>query len=135
MPTSAPPLTVVICADHASITGGQAKVAIDSALGLHQSGVRTIFFAAAAPVDQRLYDAGVEVVCLGQTDLLGAASRAKAMLQGTWNGLASRALGAIAGAIAEAKHNRACAWLGARAFALHRAADQGQRPAGGLYRA
>ncbi len=95
MTTSAPPLTVVICADHASITGGQAKVAIDSALGLHHSGVKTIYFAAAAPVDQRLYDAGVEVVCLGQTDLLGAASRAKAMLQGTWNGLASRALGEL----------------------------------------
>ena len=135
MPPSAPPLTVVICADHASITGGQAKVAIDSALGLRQSGVRTIFFAAAAPVDQRLYDAGVEVVCLGQTDLLGAASRAKAMAQGTWNGLASKALGQLLARLAEAKHNRACAWLGARALALHRAADQGQRPAGGLYRA
>ena len=83
MTTSAAPLTVVICADHASITGGQAKVAIDSALGLHRGGVRTIFFAAAAPVDQRLYDAGVEVVCLGQTDLLGAASRATAICAGT----------------------------------------------------
>jgi glycosyltransferase involved in cell wall biosynthesis len=95
MTTSAQPLTVVICADHASITGGQAKVAIDSALGLQRSGVRTIFFAAAAPVDQRLVDAGVEVVCLGQTDLLGSSSRAKAMLQGTWNSLASRALGEL----------------------------------------
>ncbi len=135
MTTSAEPLTVVICADHASITGGQAKVAIDSALGLRQSGVRTIFFAAAAPVDQRLYDAGVEVVCLGQTDLLGAASRAKAMAAGHLERAREQGAWRIAGAIAEAKHNRACAWLGARALALHRAADQGQRPAGGLYRA
>jgi glycosyltransferase involved in cell wall biosynthesis len=93
METNRQALTVVICADHGSITGGQAKVAIDSALGLKQSGARVIFFAAAAPVDQRLLDAGVEVVCLGQTDLLGNASRAKAMLQGTWNGVASKALG------------------------------------------
>ncbi len=93
METNRQALTVVICADHGSITGGQAKVAIDSALGLKQSGARVIFFAAAAPVDQRLHDSGVEVVCLGQTDLLGNASRAKAMLQGTWNGVASKALG------------------------------------------
>lgn len=89
------PLTVVICADHGSITGGQAKVAIESALGLKQGSARVIFFAAAAPVDARLREAGVEVVCLGQTDLLGNASRAKAMLQGTWNSAASKALGEL----------------------------------------
>ncbi|MGA3062993.1 MAG: hypothetical protein ABSD90_07165 [Methylocystis sp.] len=133
MTTSAPPLTVVICADHASITGGQAKVAIDSALGLHRGGVRTIFFAAAAPVDQRLYDAGVEVVCLGQTDLLGRRLARDGDAAGHMERAGQRGAWRIAGAIAEAKHNRARAWLGARALALHRAADKGQRPAGALY--
>jgi len=78
-------LTVVICVDHASVTGGQAKVAIDSALGLKARGARPIVFAAAEPVDQRLIDAGVEIVCLGQHDLLGNPWRAAAAFQGTWN--------------------------------------------------
>lgn len=86
-------LTVVICVDHASVTGGQAKVAIESALGLKAFGARPILFAAAAPVDPRLVEAGVEVVCLGQHDLLGNPSRAAAALQGTWN---LRAAGALA---------------------------------------
>ena len=40
------PLTVVICLDHASVTGGQAKVAFDSAIGLKAAGHRPIVFAA-----------------------------------------------------------------------------------------
>ena len=91
MPPNAP-LTVVICVDHASVTGGQAKVAIDSALGLKAYGVRPILFAAAAPVDQRLLDAGIEVVCLDQHDLLGNPSRLVAAFQGTWNLQAERRL-------------------------------------------
>ena len=85
-------MTVVICVDHASVTGGQAKVAIESALGLKRRGARPILFAAAAPVDPRLIEAGVEVICLGQHDLLGNPSRAAAAVQGAWNGSAARAL-------------------------------------------
>jgi glycosyltransferase involved in cell wall biosynthesis len=92
---SSTPLTIVIVADHGSITGGQAKVAIESALGLQAAGQRVIFFAAALPVDARLAQAGVEVVCLDQTDLLGNSSRAAAMLQGTWNRAAREALAAL----------------------------------------
>jgi glycosyltransferase involved in cell wall biosynthesis len=95
MPLERQPLTVVICVDHASVTGGQAKVAIESALGLKRSGARPIVFAAAAPVDQRLLDAGVEVICLGQHDLLGNPSRAAAALQGAWNQAAAKALGEL----------------------------------------
>ena len=52
---SAPdPLTIVICLDHASVTGGQAKVAFDSAIGLKAAGHRPIVFAAAGPVDPLL---------------------------------------------------------------------------------
>ncbi|MBE7245076.1 MAG: glycosyltransferase family 1 protein, partial [Actinomycetospora chiangmaiensis] len=42
---------VVLVADHASINGGQAKVAIESALGLAARGVRVSLFAAVGPVD------------------------------------------------------------------------------------
>ena len=85
MSPAAQPMTVVICVDHASVTGGQAKVAIESALSLKQAGLRPILFAAVAPIDERLGQAGVEVVCLDQHDLLGNPSRAAAAWQGTWN--------------------------------------------------
>lgn len=86
-------LTVLICADHAHVTGGQAKVALDSALGLAAAGARVIYFAACGPVDPRLAAAGIETVCLGQTDLLANPSRLAAARQGLWNGAAARALG------------------------------------------
>ena len=57
--------------------------------------MQSIFFAAAGPVDPRLVAAGVEVVCLGQQDLLGNPSRAAAALQGTWNARAAAALGEL----------------------------------------
>ncbi|MGD1015090.1 MAG: glycosyltransferase family 4 protein [Roseiarcus sp.] len=89
------PLTVVICVDHASVTGGQAKVAIESAIGLRRVGVRAVLFAASAPIDPRLGEEGVEVVCLDQHDLLGNPSRAAAAWQGTWNRRAVAALKAL----------------------------------------
>jgi glycosyltransferase involved in cell wall biosynthesis len=85
-------LTIVLCIDHAAITGGQAKVAIDSAVGLKRHGHRPIVFAATGPIAPELEAAGVEVICLGQSDLLGNASRAAAALQGTWNFKAIEAL-------------------------------------------
>ena len=78
-------INIVIAVDHASVTGGQAKVALESALGLKQAGYNPIVFAAAAPVDPRLAAAGVEVVCLDQADLLGNDSKLAAAVQGTWN--------------------------------------------------
>ncbi len=85
-------LTIVICLDHASVTGGQAKVAFDSAIGLKAAGHRPIVFAAAGPVDPLLRDNGIEVVCLGQTDLLGASSKLRGAAQGVWNAAAQEAL-------------------------------------------
>jgi len=78
-------LTVVICADHATINGGQAKVAVDSAVGLKRAGHRVIFFAASGPAAPQLAEAGVEVIDLGQADLLGHTSRISAAMQGIWN--------------------------------------------------
>ncbi len=92
-------LTVVICVDHASISGGQAKVAVDSAVGLKRHGHRPIFFAAAGPVAPELEAAGVEVICLGQKDLLGNPSRVAAAVQGTWNSKAGAALGKLLGSL------------------------------------
>ena len=90
---------VVICVDHASVTGGQAKVAIESAIGLKRRGARPIVFAAVGPIDPRLEEAGVETVCLGQHDLLGNPSRAAAALQGVWNAAAAARLKALLGSL------------------------------------
>lgn len=89
---AATPLTVVIVFDHASVTGGQAMVAFDSARGLKAAGHRPIVFAAAGPVDPSLVAAGVEVVCLDQHDLLSDPSRGRAAIRGLWNFAAARAL-------------------------------------------
>ena len=89
------PLNVVLCLDHAFVSGGQAKVAFDSAIGLKAAGHRPIVFAAAGPVEEALTAAGVEVVCLGQSDLLGNPSRIAAAVQGTWNKRAADLLGKL----------------------------------------
>ena len=86
------PLTVVICFDHASITGGQAKVAFDSAVGLKRAGHNPIVFTAVGPVSPQLADAGIETICLDQNDLVGNPSRVAAAMQGIWNVTAERAL-------------------------------------------
>ena len=91
----AEPLTVVICFDHAAITGGQAKVAFDSALGLKRQGHRPIVFAAAGPVSPQLAENGIETICLDQKDLIGNPSKAAAAVQGVWNVPAARALAAL----------------------------------------
>jgi glycosyltransferase involved in cell wall biosynthesis len=88
-------LTVVICSDFGAITGGQAKVAIESAIGLKKQGHRVIFFAATGPVYPGLAEAGVEVHCLEQSDLLNNPSRIAAAFQGIWNHRAAAALEAI----------------------------------------
>jgi glycosyltransferase involved in cell wall biosynthesis len=89
------PLTVVICFDHASITGGQAKVAFDSAVGLKRAGHRPIVFAAVGPVAPQLAAAGIETVCLDQDDLIGNPSKFAAAVQGIWNAPAAKALDAL----------------------------------------
>jgi hypothetical protein len=87
-----PPLTIVIILDHANVTGGQAKVAFDSARGLKRAGHNPIVFAACGPIDADLEREGIEIVCLGQTDILGNPSRLDAAINGLWNRDAARAL-------------------------------------------
>jgi glycosyltransferase involved in cell wall biosynthesis len=95
MPASPTPSTIVICVDHGAVTGGQSKVAIESALGLRAADARVIFFCATGPVDPRLAAAGVETQCLDQHDILSNPSRGAAAVQGLWNGAAASALGAL----------------------------------------
>ena len=88
-------LTVVIVVDHAHIAGGQAKVAFDSALGLLRAGHRPIIFTAAGPIEPSFVAAGLDVRCLGQTDLMNDSSKAAAAGRGIWNFAAERGLAEI----------------------------------------
>ena len=87
-----PPLTVVLVIDHASMKGGQARVAFDSAIGLKRRGHDPIIFAAVGPVDPELQTEGIRTICLGQSDLLGNRSSLAAAAQGLWNRAAAQAL-------------------------------------------
>jgi len=92
MAQSASPITVVLVLDHAKVTGGQSRVAFDSAIGLKRRGHEPIVFAAVGPVAPELEAAGVRTVCLGQNDLLGHRSTLAAAAQGMWNAAAAASL-------------------------------------------
>lgn len=87
--------TICVVSDKAFISGGQAKIAIDTACLLAGAGYRTIFFAPVGPVDPSLEEAGVEVHCLGQADILSNTSRLNALMSGLWNHKAAQALSAL----------------------------------------
>lgn len=87
--------TVVVVNDHGFINGGQAKIAIDSAKALAASGLDVVFFTACGPVDEGLAKAGVEVVCLDQSDILSEPRRLLAAGRGLWNFTAARDLRAL----------------------------------------
>lgn len=88
-------MKIVIILDQANINGGQAKVALDSALGLKARGHEPIVFAASGPVMPALTAAGVEVVCLGQHEFVSDPNRKAAALRGLWNREAETALDAL----------------------------------------
>ena len=89
------PLTVVIALDHAFVSGGQSRVAFDSALGLKAQGHRPIVFAAVGPIDPLFAAHGIEVVCLDQSDLVHNPSKIAAARQGIWNAAAAAELGQL----------------------------------------
>jgi glycosyltransferase involved in cell wall biosynthesis len=85
-------MDVVLILDHAHINGGQAKVAIESALGLAARGHRVEVLAAVGPVDPRLAEAGIAVTCLEQPDVTSATSKLAFAAQALWNAPARAAL-------------------------------------------
>jgi glycosyltransferase involved in cell wall biosynthesis len=82
----------VIVSDHAYVNGGQAKVAIDTALALKANGLDVSFFSGVGPVDPRLPAAGITSICLEQHDLLGDPQRARSAVRGLWNRAAATTL-------------------------------------------
>lgn len=75
----------LIVSDFADVTGGQAKVAIDTARLLAAAGVDVTFFAATGPVSPLLDMPGITVRCLFRHTLLDNPSRLNAMVTGLWS--------------------------------------------------
>lgn len=86
------PERVVILNDFGSINGGAAQVAIASACGLSRAGMQVDFFCGVGPVAPELREAGVNVECLDQPDILSDSARLRAATRGIWNLQAGAAL-------------------------------------------
>ena len=80
---------IIIVYDFAYVNGGAAKVAITEAVALADRGYDVTFFAGVGPVDEKLENAGVKVVCMEQTELKdqlnGLKGKLKGAVQGLWN--------------------------------------------------
>lgn len=75
--------TIVIVCDTPNYNGGAAKVAIDSANGLVERGLRVIFFASEGLKGR--WNSEVELISLNQYDILSNPNRIKAITQGLYN--------------------------------------------------
>jgi hypothetical protein len=128
-------LHVVLVLDHAHINGGQAKLAIESALGLRARGHAVTLFAAVGPVDARLTEAGVAVVCLGQDDVHSTRNKLAFAAQVIWNAAAARALRGSLAKCGPTDTLVPCAWLGKGALPVDRAGARLVRAAARLHHA
>lgn len=80
---------IVIVNDFAFVNGGGAQIALKTAEILASKGHRVTFFSAVGPVDKRLEQApNIDVICLGQYDILHDPNRLRAIKQGIWNSVA-----------------------------------------------
>lgn len=86
------PENVVLVSDFANINGGQAKVAVDTAVLLADAGINVCFFAAVGQPDTALRHPKIEIEVLGQRDILAEPNRIKAAYTGIWNRGAAAAL-------------------------------------------
>lgn len=82
-------MNVIIVYDFAYVNGGAAGVAIAEALALAEENYPVTFFSAVGPVDSRLLESSVDVICLHQQELKaqlgGPASKIKGAIQGMVN--------------------------------------------------
>lgn len=76
---------VIIVSDYGYIEGGAGRIAHETAILLSKNGYNVIFFCAVAPISEELQNAPLEVVCLGQSDILHEKSRLKGIARGLKN--------------------------------------------------
>ena len=86
---------IILVSDYGYISGGAAQVAITSARGLADRGVRVTFACALGPVSSELDHAGITVHCLGESNIWAVQQPWRAAAQGIWNARAGRWLKAL----------------------------------------
>ncbi|ADW71148.1 glycosyltransferase family 4 protein [Granulicella tundricola] len=79
-------MRIVILNDFAHVEGGASQVALSSARALAGRGHQVMLFAGVGPVSPDLEGIEyLEVVCLGQQDILADLNRGRALIRGLWN--------------------------------------------------
>jgi len=79
-------LNIVVVNDFAYFNGGAAKIALGSAMALALLGHSVTVFTAVGPVAPELTDTPkIEVICLGQKEIVSNPNRGQAVVQGFWN--------------------------------------------------
>ncbi|PZO04357.1 MAG: glycosyl transferase family 1 [Hyphomicrobiales bacterium] len=88
-------MRVVIVSDFASVNGGAAKVAIESARGLAEAGVDIVLACAIGPVSERLHHPRIQVEMFRGEEIWKVGSKFAAARQGIWNAPAHAFLSAL----------------------------------------
>lgn len=84
-------MNIIIVNDYAYINGGAGHVAINTAKSLAQKGLQVTFFSCVGPIDESMSNMNnLDVVCVGQKDILSDDNRLRAAINGIWNRKASR---------------------------------------------
>lgn len=78
-------MNIIIINDYAYINGGAGQIAFQTAKLLNKEGNHVVLFSAVGPVNEDLIKSGIEVVCLGQYDILNDPNRVRAAILGLWN--------------------------------------------------
>lgn len=78
---------IIIIQDFAHVNGGNANVSIQSAVELVHRGYHVVFFCGMSPIDYSLTQAGVDVRCVGKSDLISDGSAMSAFFWGLWDGI------------------------------------------------
>jgi glycosyltransferase involved in cell wall biosynthesis len=80
-----PGIALVVVSDFGHVNGGAAQVAIQSAIGLRQSGLDVTFAYAVGPADERLEASGVRIERIPLEEVWSKRNPVAAARQGIWN--------------------------------------------------
>lgn len=84
-------MKIIILSDFAFINGGNAQVALNTAVDLAQKGYNITLFTAVGPIADFLKNiSNLRVICLNQYDILSDPNRVRAIINGLWNFKARR---------------------------------------------
>jgi glycosyltransferase involved in cell wall biosynthesis len=79
-------LKIIILSDYAFINGGNAQIALNTAVSLSKKNYDVTLFTAVGPVEDFLKNIpNLKVICLNQYDILSDPNRTRAIINGLWN--------------------------------------------------